>query len=116
MIDKNDDLITFPNVNHEKMMNTNVSIHSTYHYNNDNSNKNSNVNKNYYYNDFDLDRNDLLHTKLIDNCYIHNDNIIVELCHHHAHCHHQQLQEQPSYDIFSYDLSVHIRMHHMIMQ
>ena len=60
------------------MMNTNISIHSTYHYNNDNNNKNSNINKIFYYNNFDLDRNDLLHTKSIDNYYIHNDNIIVE--------------------------------------
>ena len=79
MIDKNDDLITFPNVNHEKMMNTNVSIsiYSTYHYYNDNNSKNSNIYNYYYYCDFDLDRNDLLHTKSIDNCFIHNDNIIV---------------------------------------
>ena len=60
------------------MMNTNISIHSTYHYNNDNNNKNSNTNKIFYYYNFDLDRNDLLHTKSIDNYYIHNDNIIVE--------------------------------------
>jgi len=62
MIDENDNMITFPNVNNEKMMNTNVCIHSTYHYYNDNNSKNSNIYNYYYYDDFDFDRNDLLHT------------------------------------------------------
>jgi hypothetical protein len=120
-IDKNGNLITIQNDNHEidDDYSYDSSYHSTYHKYNDNKNKNNDNNDN-----FNLDRNDLLHTKSMDNCYIQDDIIIDcikdnssdydKKSNHHAHNHHyheQQQQQQLSNDIFSDDSSVNIRMH-----
>jgi len=111
-IDKNDNLITIKNDNHEN--DDDYSYDSSYHstYNNDNDNKNKNNDNN---DNFNLDRNDLLHTKSIDNCYIQNDNIIDCIkdnsIDYDKKNNHEQQQQQLSNDIFSDDSSVNIRMH-----